>query len=167
MASSSRTAIKKFVIDNTSTTIPTGVTLFSTITAVRFEPKVEKLGTNVYCWLGETRRSVSRFTLGRGTGQKTAVWNVQVMLIATASDEQNGMDQFQAIVDSIATSYEGISLSPPPTITDPLTGGQTQVLIIGENWSDVMYRPELTADQGRAVFRAVITVPVTEYLTAA
>lgn len=167
MAFSSRTAIKKFVIDNTSTTIPTGVTLYSTITALRFEPQVEKLGTNIYCWIGETRRSTSRFTLGRGTGQKTAAWSVQVMVIATSSDVQNGIDQFQAVVDSIATSYEAISLNPPPTITDPVTGSQTQVLIIGETWSDVMYRPELTADQGRAVFRAVITVPVTEYLTAA
>lgn len=164
---SSRSAVKKFVIDNTLTALPTGITLFKTIATARYEPKVEKLGSTVFCWIGETRRKVSRLSLGRGTGQKLAEWVVDVMVIGTCSDEQNGADQFQSIVDGIAESFEAIVLSPAPTIVDPVDGGASVVLVIGETWSDVVFRPELTADQGRVVFRAIISLPVIEYLSQA
>jgi len=167
MSQSSRSAVKKFVIDNTLTTLPTGITLFQTIATARYEPKVEKLGSTVFCWIGETKRKVSRLSLGRGGGQKLAEWMVDVMVIATTSDEQNGADQFQTIVDTIAESFETINLSPPPVIVDPVDGGVSTVLIIGETWSDVVFRPELTAEQGRVVFRAIISLPVTEYLSQA
>lgn len=167
MSQSSRSAVKKFVIDNTSTTIPTGVTLFNTIATFRYEPKITTLGSTIGCWVGETRRKVTRLSLGRGGGQKLAEWQVQLMLIGTSSDEKNGLDQFQAVVDNIAESYETINLSPPPTITDPVDGGTSQITIIGETWSDLMYRPEFTGDQGRVVFRAIVTIPISEYLSQA
>lgn len=167
MSQSSRAAVTKFVADNANTTIPTNVTLFKTIQVTRHEPKITTLGATVAVWVGETRRQVTRLSLGRGGGQKEAKWNVQLMLIATCSDEINGRDQFQGIVDNIAESYETISLSPPPTITDPVDGGSTQILIIGESWSDVEFRPEFTGEQGRVVFRAIITIPITEYLSQA
>lgn len=167
MSQSSRAAVTKFVADNANTAIPTGSTLFNKIQVTRHEPKVTSLGATVAVWVGETRRKVTRLSLGRGGGQKLAEWNVQLMLIATCSDEINGRDQFQGIIDNIAESYETISLSPPPTITDPIDGGSTQILVIGETWSDVEYRPEFTGEQGRVVFRGIITIPVTEYLSQA
>jgi hypothetical protein len=167
LSQSSRSAVKKFVTDNTSTTLPSGVSLFSVIQTSRYEPKVATLGATIVCWPGETRRQVTRLSLGRGGGQKLAQWSVQLMIIGTSSDEKNGLDQFQTVVDTIAESYETISLSPAPTITDPVDGGTSVITIIGETWSDVMYRPEFTGDQGRIVFRAIVTIPVTEYLFSA
>ena len=165
MSQSSRTAVKKFIIDNCTTAIPNGVTLFSQIVTTRAEPKLQKLGNTIFVEVGETRRRTLRIAAPRGGGQKWALWEVDLLVVATASDEQAGADQFEAVFDAVCHSYETVSLTPPPTITDPTTGTTSVMFEVGEAFNDVVFRPELTAEQGRAIFRGVVTLPVKEYLS--
>ena len=104
-------------------------------------PTVEDIDSpKAYVWGGRCRGT--RQTMPRGPGFKHLQWMIDIYLVYETNPDSPTVDEeFPAIVDAVLNKLW--TTTTPLFITDPLTGRQSQLLNVGEEW-EFEYPPERT-----------------------
>jgi hypothetical protein len=104
-------------------------------------PTIEDLdGPRAYIW--GSRLRIQRQTMPRGPGFKHLSWMIDIYLSYETNPDSPTVDQeFPAIVDAVMNVLW--TTQTPLFITDPVTGVQSQLLNVGENF-EFEYPPERT-----------------------
>jgi hypothetical protein len=164
----SQLAVKAYVAAQVATASLAGThwgDLGGTVHPWRQRPKIDKVGTSVYAAIGRCKLVAKRLSVPRGFGQKQRHYVVEVLVYADSSDEEQGGDDFDTLIERIIVALE--SAAVPAQGIDP-TGRtpNSTILSCAEDISAETMDPTLTGAQGRVRFYAVLSVAVTELYTA-
>jgi hypothetical protein len=104
-------------------------------------PTIEDLDApTAYIWAGRLR--IKRQTMPRGAGFKHLAWMVDIYLAYETNPDSPTVDQeFPVIVDAVMNKLW--TTQTPLIITDPVTGQESQLLNVGEDFQ-FEYPPERT-----------------------
>lgn len=160
-------AVKSYVATQAALIPLTGITIWTAVHAYRQRPKREKAGHTCIAVVGDLRRVEERTSMPRGLAEKEAVYELDLLLYATHSDEQAGGDAFDTLVENAAAFYR--SLTPGnPTLVDAVTGVTSYLTHIGERQEVEMLLPEETGgSQSRMDFRAILRLELREIVSPA
>ncbi len=115
----------------------------------------------IYIWGGRIKED--RLTLPRPSGNKFLRHQVDVYpTLAMANDDPNLDTAFPALLDAIMETLRTTPIGI--VITDPVTGGTSQLQNVGEEMSVDYATPQALADQAMLLFNGLITVIVDEFV---
>ena len=114
-----------------------------------------------YIWGGTMTEK--RQTAPRGQGFKELLWMVDIWLLVIQSNDRVDSDTaFPSLADAVMAALRATSM--PVMITDPVSGVQSQVISVGEQF-DLDYSPVHTvADQVDVQYVALLRCSVKEVL---
>lgn len=96
-------------------------------------------------------------------GAKTVTHRVRLDVYWVAADEQAGGRWFDTLLELIAQTFRGVAL--PAALTDPDTGAQSALALIGEEMETHRLEPELDQSvEGLVAFTAEVTLTAVEYV---
>ena len=150
----------------TNEVLPTGTGRFKTFTAHRQMLKREVLGGHVVLQIGRMHSHEVREAGARGIGKKRLDWTIDLLVVANGNDADKDADDFAVLVDNTKKVFRQATLTPlPATLTDPQTSETSTLTHIGETIDAETLDPDMTAKQGRILFRARITLTAKEIIT--
>lgn len=151
---------------NAAPAVTANTTQFTSVDAFAQLPKRDKLGSNLVIVVGPVDRTENRLSGPRGGGRKEFVYAISLLLYATGADSTLVGNDFDTVVENAIQVFRSVNLSPAPVITDAQTGATSYLTYVSEEAHVQMLEPQLTADQGRIEFRAVVQITVREVFIA-
>ena len=154
----SRLAVKAYVEQQLA-----GLSIPVACTVLRQRPKTVEVGEQAVIVVDVAMSRERRYTIPRGVGRKQVDHQVRLDVYWLAADEQQGGDDFDALLEQIDAIFRAAAI--PADATDPETSDTSQIVFIGED-IDTEAEPPLTDEslQGLVAFAARKTLAVVEHI---